>query len=210
MKSSEIIFEAGRIPGDPDVAGYEEVPKKKTEPDVIDQVIVTLQGKRSEKFTRIARRYDEANKIKKELATIEKTLKADTREAVDDLFDAGDEIYSRVVETASLVFKVAKAEERETKKLDEAGFLDELAEVTGLAVAQLKALQTKHTKITKAAVAPKVLAPREKKPKKESVNEGALDNVRSYAAKVKNYVMSFLSKWDRKYNKLKANIEAVI
>ncbi len=196
-----------RRPKDPDITGYEEVPKKKKEPDIIDKVVVHLKGKRSAYFTKLARRFNDAKVIKEELAIEEKALKAETREAVDAIFDVGDEVYTRVVETASLVFKVSKAEERTSETLDVKGYLEELEKLTGIAVDQLEKIKEKHIKKSVGKVLPKVSAPKEKKTK-ESVNEGILDQAKDYASRVYQHVMSFLSKWDQRFARVKAQIES--
>lgn len=208
MKSSEFIYEA-RVEDDDDIVGYEEVPVKKTDPNSdIDSIIVTLKGQRSAYFTRLARRFDRANRIKKLLANEEKKLKAQTQGAIDDLFEAGEEVYTRVVETASLVFKIAKSGEKTVDKLDEKGYLAELEKLSGLAVKELQELKEKHTKAVTTKVVPKVLAPKEKKqPKKESVNEGVMDKVRDYAARVKDYITKFLTKWDAQFSRVKSQID---
>lgn len=207
MKSSEFIYEA-RVEDDDDIVGYEEVPLKKRDPHSdIDSIIVTLKGKRSEYFTKLARRFDRANRIKKLLAAEEKKLKAQTKGSIDDLFEAGEEIYTRVVETASLVFKIAKSGENTVDKLDQKGYLDELEKLSGLAVKELQELKEKHTNAVTSKVVPKVLAPREKKPQKESVNEGVLDQVRDYAARVKDYITKFLTKWDAQFSRVKSKID---
>jgi len=195
-----------RRPSDKDVTGYEEIPFKKKEPDIIDKVVVTLSGKRSAFFTRLANRFDQAAKLKKELAAEEKAVKAETRAAVDEIFDAGDEVYARVVETASLVFRIARREERISEKFDEKAYLLELEKLTGLAVDKLEEIKNKHIKKVTTQVEPKVLAPKQKKV--ESVNEGALDNIRNYASRVKQYISNFLGKWDNRFASLKAQVEA--
>jgi len=210
MRAQEFLIELDiddrkRRPKDKDISGYEEVPFKKKEPDIIDKVVVTLKGKRSAYFTRLANRFDAASKLKKELAAEEKALKAETRGAVDEIFDAGDEIYARVVETASLVFKIARKEERVSEKFDEAGYLVELEELTGLAIDQLEKIKTKYLSKVTTQVDPKVLAPKQKKV--ESVNESSLSG---YVVRVKQFINKFLSRWDSKFASLKARIEADI
>ena len=197
-----------RQPTDPDIVDYKEVPKKKSDPTNIDKVVVTLKGKRSAYFTKLARRFARASRIKKMLSAEEKALKAETRNAVDDIFDAADEVYTRVVETAALVFKVAKAEERTAQILDEKGYLAELEKLTGLAVAELEKIRNKHVSHTVTKVDPKVLAPKEKKVKKESINEGFMDKIQKYASLVKQKTMAFLSQWDDKFASLEQDIEA--
>lgn len=189
---------------DPDITGYEEVPVKKTDPTNIGQVIVYLKGKRSAHFTKLARRFERAARIKKMLAAEEAQLKAQTREAVDDIFNAGDEVYTRVVDTASLVFKIAKAEERTTTSFDEKSYLLELERLTGLAVSELEKIKQKYITTAVAKIDSKVLAPKEKK----GITEGVFDSIKTYASRVKDYIMRFLSNWDEQFAEVKAQVEA--
>ena len=198
-----------RRQGDPDISGYEEIRKKKTDPDSeIDSVVAHLKGQRSAFFTRISRRFSRASRIKKLLAAEEKALKKDALEAVDAIFDAGDEVYTRVIETASLVFKISKSGDKTVDKLDQAGYLKELEELTGLAVKELQTIKEKYTKQVTTKVVPKVLAPREKNPTKESINEAGLDWLTRFLSAVTNKINNFLSNWDSKFDSLKADIEA--
>ncbi|RLC08335.1 MAG: hypothetical protein DRI24_23490 [Deltaproteobacteria bacterium] len=205
MKIFELDVPA-RKPDDPDVAGYDEIRKKKKDPNSeIDAVVAHLKGKRSEFFTKLARRFGRATRIKKMLAAEEKSLKKETLAAVDELFDATDEVYTRIIETVSLVFKISKASEKTVQQLDQAGYLAELEQLTGLAVNELEELKSKYItkKITK--VLPRVLAPKEKTP--ESINEGAYDKIKQMASLVADKIYAFLGDWDQQFNSLKSDIE---
>jgi hypothetical protein len=213
MRFNEIAKPAtpGRKPSDPDITGYEERRVKKTDPDSdIDAVVAHLKGQRSAYFTRIARRFGRAARIKKLLAAEEKTLKKETLDAVDAIFDKGDEVYTRVVETASLVFKISKSGQKTVDKLDQAGYLKELEELTGLALNELQTIKDKYTKPVTSKIPPKVLAPTEKKQPKESMNEGVMDKLTQFVSAVSNKIEGFLSQWDRRFNDVKSKIEAAM
>ena len=199
-----------RRKNDKDITGYDEIRKKKTDPDSeIDSVVAHLKGHRSAYFTKLARRFSRATRIKKLLAAEEKSLKADALGAVEAIFDKSDEVYTRVVETASLVFKIAKSGDKTINKLDQAGYLAELEELTGLALNELQTIKDKYTKPVTTKVVPKVLAPREKKPaKKEAMYEGVIDNIGRFIASAGRQIDSFLANWDSKFNNLKSKIEA--
>lgn len=199
----------GRKPKDKDITGYDEKRVKAKDPTSdIDSVIAHLKGKRSEYFTKLARRFGRATRIKKLLAAEEKKLKAETLGAVDNIFDAGDEVYTRVVETASLVFKIAKSGDKTVDKLDQAGYLAELEKLTGLAINELETIKQKYIAPVTTKVPPKVLAPTEKKQPKESISEGMSDKIAQYASAVARKIQSFLQGWDSQFNTLKAQIES--
>jgi len=200
-----------RRKNDPDISGYDEIRVKKTDPDSdIDSVVAHLSGQRSAYFTRISRRFSRAARIKKLLAAEEKSLKADALEAVDAIFDKGDEVYTRVVETASLIFKISKSGDKTIDKLDQAGYLTELEELTGLAVKELQTIKEKYTKPVTTKIVPKVLAPREKKQPKEAMYEGVMDKLTQFVTAVSNKIDSFLAQWDSRFNNVKSKIEAAM
>lgn len=208
MQIKELNINEARDLTGKDVSKYDEIPVKKTEPEGdIDAVVAHLKGHRSAYFTKLARRFGRATRIKKLLAAEEKALKAETLQSVTDLFDAGDEVYTRVVETASLVFKVAKSGEKTVQKLDEAGYLAELEKLTGLAVKELQTIKEKYTAPVTTKIPAKVLAPKEKKAT-ESVNEGVMDKINMFASAVTKKIKIFLQHWDRSFNTLKSQIEA--
>jgi len=205
------IDKKSRRKNDKDITGYTEVPVKKTEPEGdIDSVIAHIKGARSAFFTKIARRFERASRIKKMLAAEEKSLKKETLQAVDAIFDAGDNVYTRVVETAALVFKIAKSGEKTVDELDNAGYLEELEQLTGLAVKELELIKNKYISQVTKKIPVKVLAPKEKKPAKESVHEGVMDSITQYISLAAKKIQAFLGKWDVRFNSLKANIESII
>jgi len=161
---------------------YEEVPKKKSEPDVIDSVVVKLKGKDSEKFTKLGRRFERARRIAAMLKAEEQKLKDETRGEFDELFDAGDDIFTRVIETASLVFKIAKAGEKTVKKFDDAGWMDKLVELTGRELEDLVKIKKEYETSTTQKIAPRIMPPKEKNPK-ESLEEGVFSGLVSWVKK---------------------------
>ena len=125
---------------------------------------------------------------------------------IEELFDAGDEVYTRVVETASLVFKIAKSGPKTTEKMDQAGYIAELEKLSGLAVKELKTLKDKYISSVTAKVTPKVLAPTEKN--ESIVREGVMEKITQFVSLASNKVKSFLGKWDNQFAPLKAKIES--
>ena len=200
--------EKGRKLGDPNYA-YTEQPKKKSEPGVIDQVIVSLKGSASASFTKLARRFNRAKRIKQMLEKEEAQLNARAKSMVDDIFDASDEAYTRVVETASLVFKVSKAETRTKTYFDQAGYIAELEQLTGIAAEELEQIQKKYTQIKEYAVSPKLLGPKEKTVK-ESSNTDLQKKIQEFSQLVKQLTDKRLESWDRKFQQQQQEIESIL
>lgn len=182
---------------------------------VLDKVIATLSGTQSSGFTRVGKKYKEIDRIEKEIAAQKKQLNAETKEKMEELFDVEDEVLTRVVETASLTLTLSKqtaakkAEYEKVSELDAEGMLNELAEMLPDLTNTLNTLRKKYTKEVervkspaKSATTARLSAP---KFKKESVelNEGLSD----WVQKFKTWASKKLSRFDSKFNKLKAQVE---
>jgi len=194
----------GRKPNDPDIR-YQEVPKTKKDPSVIDSVIAFLSGKKSERFTKMARRYARAKRIEKMLAMEKQKLNAEVKEACEELFEVADQVYTRVVDTATMVFKLSKASETEKTTFDQKAYIAELEQLTEMAVDELEKLRKKHETITKSKVASKLLTPKEKgvSVKTTEANEvGSGNKLHQYACSIADDTKDFLTQWDAKFEAL--------
>lgn len=72
------------------------------------QVLALLHGKHSEEYTRLAYKIEEIQKLEDEIKLLKKDIKGEIKEKIFSLFDAEDKIYTRVVETVSVIFTVSK------------------------------------------------------------------------------------------------------
>jgi len=213
MKPTELFenderYPGKRMTGHPDYE-YEEKKKRKKD-DNIDSVIAYIKGHSSAKFTKLGRRYARAKRIADLLTAEKMKLNEDTKKAVDEIFDAADDIYTRVVDTVSIVFKVAKAETRSSETFDKEAYLTKLEELTGLSVEALEQVRKEFTTIKTVQISPKLLAPKEKKPVNESEDDGNLEKIEQYAGRVGDAVDKFLQKWDSHFAALKQEIESAI
>ena len=107
MKFSDIL--EARVPG----LDYENKPKTKKEPNIIDRIILRLKGSDSAIMTRLANRYMRIKKLTELLAAHTTKLNTEATEQMQKLFDAEDKVYTRVVETVSAVFTLSKEAEEE-------------------------------------------------------------------------------------------------
>ena len=148
---------------DPDIE-YEErrgkktvTPEEKTSPEDIDRVIAYLEGGESGKYTRLANQLRDVMVQLGQLKEIEKDLKDQFRnDAMEELFDVSDEMYTRVIETVSLTIQVSKASTRTSKKFDEAGFIKELLVMYPDMTKKIKKLKNKYTKVKMSNIAPRL------------------------------------------------------
>lgn len=202
----------GRKPNNPDIT-YQEVPKTKKDPTVIDSVIAFLAGKTSERFTKMARRYARAKRIEKMLAMEKKKLNIEVKDACEELFEAADDVYTRVVDTATMVFKLSKAGESENTKFDKEAYMAELEQLSGMAIDELEKLKKKHETIIKSKVASKLLTPKEKGVSvktTEAAEVGSGNKLHQYACNIADDTQEFLKGWDAKFEALQHDIANAI
>lgn len=199
---------SARLPG----IDYEEKGKTKrdTAEGLIDQVIAYLTGDVSGKYTRLANRFRRVKRIKELLAKEQASLNVDMKEAADQLFPAADDVYTRVIDTISLIIKVGKAEERTMPPtFDKDGYIAELEALVPELGEKLEELRKQYTTIHDAVqIEPKLLTPKLKDPKQESIDEGVVD---ATTAKIMNYVnrvREYFAKWGQQYDAKLAKINA--
>ncbi|VVC05571.1 Uncharacterised protein [uncultured archaeon] len=85
----------------PDVS-YEEVVSK----GVLSKIIAHLKGNTSGKYSRLAQNLVKMRQLQEDIAQIKKDIDLDARQTIADVFNAEDEIYTRVVDTISFIVKI--------------------------------------------------------------------------------------------------------
>ena len=91
-------FSEARI-NDPNVS-YEDVSPEK--------VIATLSANKSAVYTALAKKLARVDALEKELKELKEQIKQSTRDDIADLFDATDEVKTRIVRTMSFTFSLTK------------------------------------------------------------------------------------------------------
>lgn len=91
----------------------------------IEKVIVELKGSEAGKVTKIVNQLQEISDLEKELKQKKEKLKCSSKEICDELFKAEDEVYTRVMETSSVILTISKSTTRE--KIDYKKALEEMA-----------------------------------------------------------------------------------
>jgi len=205
----------------PDVE-YEEVPKKKSEPDVIDSVIAYLSGGESGAYTKLAKRFKDIKDAEAQLIENKNKLNAELKENVDNLFPEADDIFTRVVDTASLVIKIGKAEKaHQIDRFDAEGYIKEIEKMFPELTESFKTVREKFTTVQEiAAKSPKLLTPKlkdkgddkiKKTTKTETViYEGIGERFSQYLQAVANKIGRLLSNWDKKYADINSRLESAI
>lgn len=186
---------------DPNLEYTEKEVKK-----VVDRVTTSLRSHQSGVMTKLAKRYDELETSLKELQSERNKLNADMKVVAEDLFDASDVVYTRVIETCSFVLTLSKQTQATTKlSVDHEAIVNELIKLIP------EELQSKIDEIKEAftktedvkAKSPSLSV----KKANESVNEdlsAAFKKVKAAIAKMVSSLTSWAYNYDQKLEKLKA------
>lgn len=184
----------------PRITNDEEVKYKEGKiKGVIDKVTAVLTGKKSEIFTKIAQEYkridDEIDRLQKERDSLNDKVK----EKMSAMFDANDEIYTRIIESVSLVANLSKRTPDHTKTIetfDPEGMLEELAETMPELTEQLTYLREKYTTVKEVTVKAKSPALRVKI--KEAEGNDLHATIQEYSDLVATKILSNLYAYDMK------------
>lgn len=180
------LFEAR----DPALTYVEKQVKK-----VVDRVILELSGSKSGSMTRLMKRYERLDLSAKLLAERREATNLAIKDTVADLFDATDEVLTRVVETASFTITLSKAEKGADKKPKESVDYEAIVRELQIMVPELeekiKDLTKKFTEITPAKDSPVSLRVR------SNVSEGVIDSV---LKTIKGFVKTIFD-WTKSYDK---------
>lgn len=136
-----------------------------------------LPGNLGSVFGSLAAAKKKLAEAKKEYEGLDAGARENVKEWAKEIFDEADDLFTRVIETASTLITINKATERSTlnaptfKKLLKEYFVDS-ADV-------IEELAQKATKTTKVASSVKI------EPKNESLEEGALDKLKALGASIK-------------------------
>lgn len=193
MKVTELINEA-RNP----VLNYLEKKAK----DIVVRVTVFLTGNESSAATRLAKRFVRLDQAMKQQIKLRDAANADAKKLFEELFDAEDEILTRVIETASVTMTLSKAVRGKDKPnvitVDFEAAYRELAEmVLGLTEQKeklnkkIEAILAKHTTSTPARDTPAKLTTDVK------LDEGIMDTLK----KMVNTVVESIKNWATGYDK---------
>ena len=101
----------------------------KTARGEFDRITATVTGKASGAFTKLAKKFREIDDLNKELTELRNKTNDEVKQQIEGFFEAGDAIYTRVIETRSLTIRMAKdvqAATKEERKFDFEGFLSDM------------------------------------------------------------------------------------
>lgn len=161
----------------------------------VDRVIVKLEGKKSEIFTKLAKRYKALYDALEKLDAEKDELNKMTKDSMLDYFDAEDEVLTRVVETASMVALMSKLEQP-NPKVDHEKVVNELVKLMPELTEKVEELAKAFTTI-----------PKPKTPQlRVDVKEGLADvwaKIKKAGASLVNKMRTWGSSYDKKLAKIK-------
>lgn len=176
---------------DPSLTYTEKKVKEK-----IDRVILSLQGNQSGKFTKLISNYKKIQKACEALAKKQDELNSHLKEEVEALYDAQDEVYTRVVDTISATLTLSKKQVVTTTKTDYEAVLAKLIEATPELESKIKELVDQFTKVTTTDKSPAL---------RTTIKEDLKDLAKQLKEMAKEALKSFKA-WGKSFDKKLADI----
>lgn len=171
---------------------------EKTVKGKLDKVILNLSNQKASAFTKLVAPYAELKKRVDELTEQQKELNAKIKEAAEDLFDATDVVYTKVVETASLTVNISKKTTDEKVTIDYEAVVLKLMEMVPELSVQIEKLIAAHTTISENTKSPAM---------RVSIKENSLSWIKpiaDFARKIKSKIMQWSSKYGSELEELKS------
>lgn len=154
------------------------------------KVTATITSHLSGKYTKLANNLQRIDQLTEELKSLQAEVKDQQREQVAELFDAEDAVFTRVVETKSVIFTLSK-DPKATEAPQYKKILEEFETMlTPELVKVLHALKKQHVTITQKAPSLKYTM------KSEAIGEDT-GGVAELVAKVNRWLPKFDQKLDR-------------
>ena len=173
---------------------------------ILDKVILELTGKPSEVFSKMGKQYKQIDNLIDALEQKRERLNDQAKGKIQDLFDAGDEVFTRVISTALLTLTMSKETTRDitSTTFDYDGFFQALLEMLPKLTDQLEELRKAYTLTEKETKkTPPRLSVRYKDTTKESLEEGVGDKLKEFTSLFKRVTMLWCKRYDKELNKIK-------
>lgn len=176
---------------------------------VVDRVIAELSAQQASAFTKLAEQYKEISDLLDQLKKKKDQLSDDIKLRVDDMFDAEDILYTRVVETAKVTATVSKATTYTRKYFDEEGFMTELLDMVPELANEITMLKEQYTRISEEERSPslRIKIKEDDKEANKSVFRNFYRKVRDLAARVRNRIANWAARYDSRLNNLKSRLK---
>lgn len=166
----------------------------------IDKVIVSLEGNKSGTMTKLAKRFKEIDKQLKQIEKEHDKVKDEAKDIVSGLFDAEDEVYTRVVRTASLALTLSKSIKHTSDVVDYEKIANELISLLdGELLQKAEEIKKKYTILGSVQKATPKLSVKVEESKFTDFVQKVATYFDNFAAKFKN--------WGKEYDKKLDSIE---
>lgn len=166
----------------------------------IDRVTVELAGKDSEKFTKLGKKYFELAAGIEAIEKLRLDLNEQIKKEAGELFDATDELYTKVIETSQFTLTVSKKPvATKTVSTNYEKVLDGLLQLMPELTEKVDALKEQYTTIKENP--PKDVSLRVAM--KESALKDVWQSFKKKWSSFKNSIMSWGTSYDKKLSKLK-------
>jgi hypothetical protein len=171
----------------------------------IDKVIVSLDGSQSTKFTKLAKKFKELKEATEELSAKTNALNAEIKDEALDLFDASDEVYTRIIETVSMTLNISKRQPDSIEKSEKINYEKIITDITALVpeltekIAEIIKANTTVEEKTKVAKSPALRVDL-----KEASN---FKEIIAFAKRTFKSMLSAIKFWGKTYDKKLADIE---
>jgi len=177
--------------------------KETSDKSEIDKVVVYLEKQKSTACSKLSDKFQVILEAQKVLDKQMEELKETARERVEDLFDATDEVYTRVADTASVLLTLSKKTFRNDVKFDKENFYKDLLAIVPELKVKIDELDKKYTEIKTTEVKSKLNVKLKDNESNVTV-EGVVDTVKNIWNKVKESLSKFKSyiiNWGKGYDK---------
>lgn len=164
--------------------------KKYTEKKVkgeIDRVTLELKGNDSGKFTKLIKEYSKLKATISELEVRQKELNTKIKAETEELFDAEDVVYTRVIDTVSATMNLSKKTVVTSTKVDYQAVIDSISELVPELSEQIKLLIEANTKVSSTEKSPAL---------RVDLKEGFFDWIKGLYNKIKSWGKSYDKKLD--------------
>lgn len=162
--------------------------------DELDRVIVSLEGKDSEVYTKLGKKYNELKLGIEAVQKLQEDLNVDIKKKMVELFNAEDEVLTRVVDTVQFTLTLSKKPvATETVKTDYEKVIAEILKLQPELKNQVDKLIEQFTTIKKNDPKPETI--------RVAMKESAVGD---FFNKMKNKLQSFLNSvkiWGTNYDK---------
>ena len=165
------------------------------------KVIAFLHGRHSEEYTKLANKLEEISDLEAEIKRLKAEMKDEVKEKISDLFEAEDVIYTRVVETVSVIFTMSK-DPKPTRSVAYAKVFDAFTEhLTPELIEMLESLKEQYTS------QPRQRPPSLKFTRKDEFLDTNMMMIRNAVANFKRRIINWAKGYDKKLSNVKRILE---